>query len=95
MMQRRGGFLYPVGVGLLLGLLQTGLLLQLSFTLSSGFGTYLLLTVCWLTGGALGVLGLARPHTFRVLGESPPDVSHARATAAETPNTVAADLPID
>lgn len=44
---------------------------------------------------ALGLLGLARPHTFRVLGESPPDVSHARATAAETPNTVAADLPID
>ena len=65
MMQRRGGFLYPVGVGLLLGLLQTGLLLQLSFTLSSGFGTYLLLTVCWLTGGALGVLyGRKLPMTL-------------------------------
>jgi hypothetical protein len=55
-MQRSTRFLYFFGVGLLLGLLQTGLLLQLSFTLSAGFGTYLLVTLCWLGGSAIGVL---------------------------------------
>jgi hypothetical protein len=55
--------LYPVLVGLLLGLLQTGLFFQLSFTLSSSFGTFLLVTLCWLMGSAVGVLLLARtPH---------------------------------
>ena len=42
--------IYPVLVGLLLGTLQTGLYFQLTFTLSSGFGTYLMVTLCWLTG---------------------------------------------
>ena len=48
---------YPTLVGLMLGLLQTGLFFQLTSTLSSGFGTYLMITLCWLTGSALGVLG--------------------------------------
>ncbi len=48
---------YPVLVGLMLGLLQTGLFFQLTSTLSSGFGTYLMITLCWLTGSAVGVLG--------------------------------------
>lgn len=51
---------YPSLVGLLLGLLQTGLFFQLTFTLSSTFGTFLLVTLCWLLGSALGVLYLAR-----------------------------------
>ncbi|MBI5667039.1 MAG: hypothetical protein HZC41_03455 [Chloroflexi bacterium] len=51
---------YPVLVGLLLGLLQTGLFFQLTFTLSSSIGTFLLVTVCWLAGSALGVALLAR-----------------------------------
>ncbi len=48
---------YPTLVGLMLGLLQTGLFFQLTSTLSSGFGTYLLITLCWLIGSAFGVLG--------------------------------------
>jgi hypothetical protein len=51
---------YPALVGLMLGLLQTGLYLQLAFTLSSGFGMYLLVTLCWLLGSALGSLLLSR-----------------------------------
>ncbi len=47
-------------VGMLLGVLQTGLFFQLSFTLSSTFGTFLLITLCWLAGSALGVMGVAR-----------------------------------
>jgi hypothetical protein len=52
--------IYPSLVGLLLGVLQTGLYFQLAFTLSSGFGTYLLVTLCWLAGSAFGVLAAAR-----------------------------------
>lgn len=47
--------LYPSLVGILLGLLQTGLFFQLSFTLSSSFRTFLMVTICWLIGSALGV----------------------------------------
>ncbi len=54
--------IYPMLVGLLLGTLQTGLYFQLTFTLSSGFGTYLMVTLCWLTGSMIGVLWLARQH---------------------------------
>lgn len=54
---------YPTLVGLLLGLLQTGLFFQLTFTLSSTFGTFLLVTLCWLAGSALGVLYLAKMTT--------------------------------
>lgn len=46
---------YPSLVGLMLGLFQTGLFLQLAFTLSSSFRTYLMVTICWLIGSALGV----------------------------------------
>jgi hypothetical protein len=52
--------LYPSLVGLLLGLVQTGLFLQLAFTLSSSIGTFLLVTLCWLLGSALGVLYAAK-----------------------------------
>jgi hypothetical protein len=48
-------WIYPSIVGLLLGLLQTGLFFQLSFTLSSSFRTFLLVTVCWLLGSGIGV----------------------------------------
>jgi hypothetical protein len=47
--------LYPVLVGAMLGLLQTGLYFQLTSTLSSGFGTYLMVTLCWLIGSAISV----------------------------------------
>jgi hypothetical protein len=57
---RRINFIYPSLVGLLLGLLQTGLFLQLAFTLSSSIGTFLLVTLCWLLGSALGVLYAAK-----------------------------------
>ena len=46
---------YPSLVGLMLGMLQTGLYFQMSFMLSSGFGTYLMVTLCWLVGSAVGV----------------------------------------
>lgn len=58
--QNRNGLLYPFVVGLLLGLLQTGLFFQLSLTMSSGFTTYLLITLCWLMGGAVGALYASR-----------------------------------
>lgn len=46
---------YPSIVGVLLGVLQTGLFFQLSFTLSSSFGTFLMITLGWLAGNAIGV----------------------------------------
>lgn len=52
----RSNRLFPLMVGLLLGSLQTALFFHLTFTLSSGFGTYLLITLCWLFGGVLGAL---------------------------------------
>jgi len=48
-------WIYPSMVGLLLGLLQTGLFFQLSFTLSSSFRTFLMVTVCWLLGSVMGI----------------------------------------
>jgi hypothetical protein len=48
-------WLYPSVVGLLLGLLQTGLYFQLSFTLSSSIRTFLMVTVCWLLGSVVGI----------------------------------------
>jgi hypothetical protein len=48
-------WVYPSLVGLLLGLLQTGLYFQLSFTLSSSFTTFLMITICWLIGSVIGV----------------------------------------
>jgi hypothetical protein len=48
--------MYPSLVGLLLGLLQTGLYFQLSFTLSSSYATFLMITVCWLVGSMVGIL---------------------------------------
>lgn len=52
--------IYPTVVGLFLGLVQSGLFFQLSLTLSSSFGTFLLVTLCWLAGSALGVIWLAK-----------------------------------
>lgn len=51
---------YPLLVGLLLGALQTGMFMQLMFTFSSGFSTYLMMTLCWLVGSAIGVSYTAR-----------------------------------
>lgn len=48
-------WVYPSLVGLLLGSLQTGLYFQLSFTLSSSFTTFLMVTLCWLIGSVIGV----------------------------------------
>jgi hypothetical protein len=48
-------WLYPSLVGILLGLLQTGLFFQLTFTLSSSFRTFLMITVCWLLGSVAGI----------------------------------------
>ncbi|MBI1259510.1 MAG: hypothetical protein GC204_18740 [Chloroflexi bacterium] len=53
-------WVYPALVGLLLGALQTGLYFQLSFTLSSSFTTFLMVTLCWLIGSAIGVRLLQR-----------------------------------
>jgi len=55
-------WIYPSLVGLLLGSLQTGLYFQLSFTLSSSFTTFLMVTLCWLIGSALGVRILQGVH---------------------------------
>lgn len=46
--------IYPMLVGVVLGLLQSGLFFQLTFTLSSSFRTFLLITICWLLGSAVG-----------------------------------------
>ena len=48
-------WIYPTLVGSLLGLLQTGLFFQLTFTLSSSFRTFLMITVCWLLGSCAGI----------------------------------------
>lgn len=50
----RSPIYYPLFVGILLGVFQSGLFVSLTFTLSSGFTTYLLITLCWLIGGILG-----------------------------------------
>ncbi|MDZ4766788.1 MAG: hypothetical protein SGI73_19795 [Chloroflexota bacterium] len=50
----------PAWVGVLLGFIQTGLFLQLAFTLSSSITTYLMITLCWLVGSVFGVLVLAQ-----------------------------------
>jgi hypothetical protein len=60
-------WVYPSIVGLLLGSLQTGLYFQLSFTLSSSFTTFLMVTVCWLLGSAVGVY-MAKRIRFPVNG---------------------------
>ncbi|MFQ3648596.1 MAG: hypothetical protein SNJ80_16830 [Anaerolinea sp.] len=54
-MKRISYGLYPALIGLLLGLLQTGLFFQLSFKMSSSFRTFLMVTICWLIGSAIGV----------------------------------------
>lgn len=63
---------YPIFVGILLGLLQTGLYFQLSFTLSSSFQTFLMVTVSWLTGSVLGITLAKRfqlnPSLFLLVG---------------------------
>jgi hypothetical protein len=51
---------FPLLVGLLLGLIQTGFLFQLMFTLSSGFSTYLMMTLCWLIGSVIGALWFSK-----------------------------------
>ncbi len=52
--------LYPLIVGLLMGFIQSGLFFQLTFTLSSTYSTFLMVTICWLVGSALGTLYLAK-----------------------------------
>jgi hypothetical protein len=47
--------MYPSIVGIMFGLFQTGLFFQLAFTLSSSFRTYLMVTICWLIGSAIGI----------------------------------------
>ncbi|NOG64360.1 MAG: hypothetical protein HND46_13155 [Chloroflexi bacterium] len=46
---------YPLLVGLLLGLVQTGLFFQLSFTYSSNFRTYVMVVIGWLMGSVVGL----------------------------------------
>lgn len=60
-------WVYPTVVGLLLGIFQTGLFFQLSFALSSSFRTFLMVTVCWLVGSAIG-LALAPRTQFALNG---------------------------
>lgn len=50
--------IFLMTVGVLLGLIQLGLFLQLSFMLSSSYGTYLMVTLAWLLGSAIGVTKL-------------------------------------
>jgi hypothetical protein len=60
-------WVYPSLVGILLGLLQTGLFFQLTFTLSSSFRTFLMITVCWLLGSAVGIR-IAKPVRLHLNG---------------------------
>jgi ABC-type xylose transport system permease subunit len=55
MMNRLFYVVYPSLLGMLFGLIQTGLFFQLSFTLSSSFRTFLMVTICWLIGSAIGI----------------------------------------
>jgi uncharacterized membrane protein YoaK (UPF0700 family) len=55
MMNRLFYVFYPSLLGMLFGLIQTGLFFQLSFTLSSSFRTFLMVTICWLIGSAIGI----------------------------------------
>jgi hypothetical protein len=48
-------WVYPFLVGLLFGVVQTGYFLQLSFTLASTYGTFLLVTLAWLLGSIIGL----------------------------------------
>ncbi len=52
-------FWYPVFVGILLGVMQIGLFFQLSLTLSSSFRTFLMVTLAWLIGSAIGATTLS------------------------------------
>jgi hypothetical protein len=47
--------LYPFVVGLLFGVVQTGYFFQLNFALASTYGTFLLVTLAWLTGSIIGL----------------------------------------
>ena len=47
--------LYLLIVGILLGWIQTGLFFTFTLNLSSGFTTYLLITLCWLAGSVPGI----------------------------------------
>lgn len=60
MKPKKSNLLLPLFVGLLLGVLQTGLFFQLTLSMSSGFTTYLMITLCWLVGSAIGVRYVAR-----------------------------------
>src|SRR5689334_22358290 len=48
-------WVYPFLVGLLFGVIQTGYFFQLSFALASTYGTFLLVTLAWLTGSIVGL----------------------------------------
>jgi len=59
-MNKSDSILYPLLVGLMLGVFQTGLFFQLTFAFTSGFTTYLLITLCWLIGGVIGAVYSSR-----------------------------------
>lgn len=60
-------WLYPSIAGLLFGIVQTGYFFQLSFALSSTYGTFLLVTLAWLAGSLVGLrLSRARVLSLRV-----------------------------
>jgi hypothetical protein len=61
--------LYPFVVGLLFGVVQTGYFFQLNFALASTYGTFLLVTLSWLTGSILGLR--ARGVPFLTLQRGP------------------------
>lgn len=48
-------WLYPFIAGLLFGVVQTGYFFQLTFALSSTYGTFLLVTLAWLAGSLAGL----------------------------------------
>jgi hypothetical protein len=60
-------WLYPFIAGLLFGVVQTGYFFQLTFALSSTYGTFLLVTLAWLAGSLVGLrLNRARVLSLRV-----------------------------
>ncbi len=54
-------WIYLFLVGLLFGVIQTGYFFQLSFALASTYGTFLLVTLAWLSGSVVGLRASRAP----------------------------------
>ncbi len=61
-------WVYPFLAGLLFGVVQTGYFFQLNFALASTYGTFLLVTLAWLSGSIVGLRASRMPILSLHLG---------------------------